>query len=80
MSDTEQEMEYERASDYKIYYPKGNETLRTGARHLSRVLSSAQRKVFYEYANNHMSGAPFKNRSNKDYILKRQGGDYIILQ
>jgi hypothetical protein len=72
-------MEYEYASERRMYYPKGDATLRSGARYLADTLSSEQRKVFYTYANNTSSGAPFKTKDGKDLILKREGSDYVVV-
>lgn len=79
MSENEQEMEYEYVSERKIYYPKGDSALRSAAKYLASTLSSEQRKVFYEYANNHNSGAPVKTKDGKDFVLRREGSDYIVV-
>lgn len=70
-------MEYEYASERKIYYPQGDGSLRAGAKYLASKLSYDQRKVFYEYANNHSAGASFL-AEGKSYLLKKYGSDYII--
>ena len=70
-------MDYEYASERKIYYPKGDSSLRAGAKYLASKLSYDQRKVFYEYANNHSAGASFL-ADGRNYLLKRDGSDYIL--
>ncbi len=78
MSD-QNEMDYKYASERKVYYLKNDSSLRSAATYITETLSSEQRKVLYEYANNHSSGTPFRGGDNKSYVLKREGGDYILL-
>ncbi len=72
------EMDYKYASERKVYYPKNDSALRSVATYITETLSSEQRKVFYEYANNHSSGTPFRSGDSKSYVLKREGGDYVL--
>jgi len=70
-------MKYEYASERKVYYPEDDSSLRAGAKYLTSTLSYEQRKVFYEYANNHSAGASFL-KDGTSYLLTRNGSDYIL--
>ncbi len=71
-------MDYKYASSHKIYYLSDDSSLSKGAYYLAETLSSSELKVFYDYARDHSSGAPFRGSDGYRYLLKYKGGDFIL--